>query len=356
MCFTPLGRIQTRLLSLVWPLGVTSVYATWQGASDYWTLFALMFIVALSLDFSVYRWVIRYQPRWLTIALGVFEFFVIANLLAALPIVLIRLTMREMAEFYGVAWFGSWVTTQAVLPLLYPRWAEDGGELRRVVAPQPARALATGNRALVTFAFGVLMLLIGVGIGYYGRAFVATPATTQSPLMEAAIAHTRHFKGEVNAPVTIIEFGEMPCEACAKFMLGIGRQVDEQYVKTGVVRYGYQHRTLTPLAEASECAAEQGVFWAYRYDALDRPLSFPNVTLNTDALRRIASERWLDMAAFDTCLVTNRYREQVLADVMAANSLNVTTAPTFLINGQLVSGVTSFEALQVVIEVARVRR
>ncbi len=95
-------------------------------------------------------------------------------------------------------------------------------------ATKPTRAWIT---PLATLVAG---LVIGVLIGYAGRPLVtpqplsptpvapasgadppaagdATPSARNadvSSLMEAVVAQTRHFKGDPNAPVTIVEFGD----------------------------------------------------------------------------------------------------------------------------------------------------
>jgi len=130
MCFTFLGRVETRLLSLVIPLYVTGAFALLQGNGEYWTLFGVMVTIALALDLGVYNWWIYYQPRWLTLVLGTFEFLAIRQVVAWFPGLNVRLGLEQALTFYVVAWLGAWITTQALLPSLWPRWAEDGGEIR----------------------------------------------------------------------------------------------------------------------------------------------------------------------------------------------------------------------------------
>ena len=59
MCFTWFGRMQTRLFSLVWPLGVTILFATPDGDGEYFKLFTLMVVIGFALDAGVYYWTIR---------------------------------------------------------------------------------------------------------------------------------------------------------------------------------------------------------------------------------------------------------------------------------------------------------
>jgi hypothetical protein len=73
---------------------------------------------------------------------------------------------------------------------------------------------------------GIAMLLVGAVLGYVGRgvygpeaiaakatssavaAAIQTRASTNKEVMSMLIGATRHFKGDANAPVTIIEFSD----------------------------------------------------------------------------------------------------------------------------------------------------
>jgi hypothetical protein len=86
----------------------------------------------------------------------------------------------------------------------------------------------------VTALVALITLLVGIALGYSARpmldpapaptpvvivvtpapntdanaAAALTPTTKRATLLDAVIAQTRHFKGNTNAPVTIIEFGD----------------------------------------------------------------------------------------------------------------------------------------------------
>jgi hypothetical protein len=53
-----------------------------------------------------------------------------------------------------------------------------------------------------------LMLIIGVLIGFFGRPLVLPEKSTGNSVVDQLIAQTRHFKGNANAPVTILEFSD----------------------------------------------------------------------------------------------------------------------------------------------------
>src|SRR4051812_22979014 len=125
MCFTFAGRLQTRLAALLGPLLVTLCVTIWTTQNEYWTLFGLMAGAGLLLDMAVYGWVIGFQPRWLSVLLAAGEFRVIKQIVELPYPWSLGLHTRQALTIYVVGWLLSWLILQALLPLLWPRWAED---------------------------------------------------------------------------------------------------------------------------------------------------------------------------------------------------------------------------------------
>jgi protein-disulfide isomerase len=182
-------------------------------------------------------------------------------------------------------------------------------------------------------------------------------ATQQSAdaQIAAAVARTRHFMGDPDAPVTIIEFADFQCPFCGRHASGAGRQIDLLYVESGKVRLGYQHFAFLGqesfwAAEASECANDQGAFWAY-HDLLFASQDGENQgAFNQDKLKGFAANLNLDTTAFNACLDSGKYTELVQTESNAARVLGVQSTPTFLINGQPLVGAQPFDVFQPLIE------
>jgi protein-disulfide isomerase len=124
-----------------------------------------------------------------------------------------------------------------------------------------------------------------------------------------------------------------------------------------MVRFGYRHLAfLGPesqwAAEASECAADQDAFWEYHDKLFDSQSGENRGAFNKDNLKRFALELGLDTKTFDECLDTGKYTSIVQDETQAAQSLGLTSTPTFIINGKLVFGAQPFEAFQQYIEAA----
>lgn len=88
---------------------------------------------------------------------------------------------------------------------------------------QRSPAITINIQSWATPLVGVVMLIVGLLGGYYGRPVVSgtkepvtvsqSIAPTQAgdgneELMAYLVSQTRHFRGDPDAPVTLIEFGD----------------------------------------------------------------------------------------------------------------------------------------------------
>ena len=73
---------------------------------------------------------------------------------------------------------------------------------------------------------------------------------------------------------------------------------------------------------------------------------------NKDKLKGFAVDLKLDSNAFNTCLNSGKYTAQVNADSQAAQSLGVSSTPSFAINGKAARGAIPFSQFQQLIEAA----
>jgi protein-disulfide isomerase len=104
-------------------------------------------------------------------------------------------------------------------------------------------------------------------------------------------------------------------------------------------------------AGASECAAEQGAFWAYHDLLYDRLASGNPGAFDRDRLKQFATELGLEAEAFNDCLDSGKYTSLVRTETAMVQSLGVRGTPAFLVNGRPLVGAQPFEAFQQIIEV-----
>jgi len=181
------------------------------------------------------------------------------------------------------------------------------------------------------------------------------PEARRKALMDALIAQTKHFKGDPNAPVTILEFSDFQCPYCGRFFNQVEPKIARQYIESGKVRFGYLHFAFLGqeslwAAEASECAADQDAFWEYHDKLFDSQNGENRGAFSKENLKQFAADLGLDTKAFNQCLEGGKYTQYVQSQVNIGRQIGVQSTPTFLINGQAVIGAQPFEAFQQAIE------
>lgn len=141
-------------------------------------------------------------------------------------------------------------------------------------------------------------------------------------------------RGAPNGVVTVTEFADLQCPACRAAHTALHQPLVEKYGSR--VRFEFKHfplrathRYALPLAEAAECAADQGKFWEFVDLAYE----------NQDQLNRDAPEAWgkqlgLDEDLFRRCSRSKIKRTTVMADYTEGESAGVRGTPTFFVNGR----------------------
>lgn len=179
------------------------------------------------------------------------------------------------------------------------------------------------------------------------------PAANQPSKVQVS-AEDDAVKGSKDAPVTIIEFSDYQCPYCERFYTQTFPQIEENYIKTGKVKFVYRDFPLTNLhqyaqkaAEASECADEQGKFWEYQGKLFNNQQS-----LDTPSLKQYAKDLGLDAAKFNECLDSGKMASEVQKDLKDGQSYGVDGTPAFFINDIFVGGAQPFSVFQQVIDQA----
>ena len=184
------------------------------------------------------------------------------------------------------------------------------------------------------------------------RALVGSPQTIVD-LTAPVDAERDHIRGPLEAPVTLVEYGDFECPHCGQAEAVI-RELLRDF---GDLRYVWRHLPLNDVhghaqlaAEASEAAADQGQFWAM-YDTLLRHQD----ALTLREVIGYARELRLDVDRFRDYLRKGKGAGRVAEDVDSADASNVSGTPTFFINGRRHYGAYDVETLSKEVRAARAR-
>ncbi len=143
-------------------------------------------------------------------------------------------------------------------------------------------------------------------------------------------------KGNPNAIVVVQEFADIQCPACQTAHTTVNMPLVEKYGSQ--IRFDFMHfplrnihRFALDLAEASECAADQGKFWEF----LDAAYA------NQKDLKKGSVQEWagslkIDMSLFGRCTASHIKRKAILAEYERGAAMGVQGTPTYFVNGQKV--------------------
>jgi len=162
-----------------------------------------------------------------------------------------------------------------------------------------------------------------------------------------------HVRGPVEAPVTVVEYGDFQCPFCGQ----AESVIRELLADWGDVQYVWRHLPLNDVhpwaqqaAEAAEAAAAQGKFWEMHDVLLDH-----QDELRLPDLLRHAERLGLDRERFADDLRTHEGAARVAEDVDSADLSGVTGTPSFFINGKRHYGAYDIDTLKAAVKTAKAR-
>ena len=153
--------------------------------------------------------------------------------------------------------------------------------------------------------------------------------------------------GDKNAPITLIDFTDYECPFCRRHFEQTYSQLIKDYIDTGKVKMVVRdlplnfHENAHKEAQAAECAREQGGDTAYFkfHDEIFKRTTSNGTGLSLDQLPVIAQEVGLDGDALQSCLDSEKYKDEVDKDLADATAAEATGTPTFFLGKSTSEGV-----------------
>lgn len=230
-----------------------------------------------------------------------------------------------------------------------------------------------------TLAMPIAVVIAGViiaGAVIYSGGKAPTAGTANQPQQQQVAQQTGdleqmtpvtskdHIRGDINAPVKIVEYSDTECPFCKRFHTTM-KEVIDTYGKDGKVAWVYRHFPLDQLhskarkeAVALECANEQGgndKFWSYA-DRLYE-VTPANNGLDPAEIPKIAEFVGLDTGKFNTCLASTKYDKHIEDEVQNAQATGGNGTPWSIVvakNGKKypLSGAQPYASIKQIVEQA----
>lgn len=209
------------------------------------------------------------------------------------------------------------------------------------------------------FISGILALAAVGGLWWYaGQAIIGQSAApvTAGDAQTAATASSEAsvvpdmVLGQADAPLTVVEYASFTCPHCANFHKNVFDEFKKNYIDTGKVKFVYREVYFDKFGLWGGIVARCGGPTKYfgisdmLYDGQRDWLASNNEAGISEALRKIGLKAGLTAEALDACLA-DRDMAKAMVSAYQANATRdeIKSTPSFLIDGELVSGEMSYE-------------
>ncbi len=172
---------------------------------------------------------------------------------------------------------------------------------------------------------------------------VQQPGQPSAPQIIKVSLDDDPFKGNENAPVTIVEFSDFQCPFCSRFAAQTLPALQENYIDTGKIKLVFKDLPLDNLHPnartthiAAECANEQGKFWEYHDILFEKQSQWQSLSpSNLDTtLTKFAAGLGMQSTDFQACIESQEIADEVNGDTLEAASYGTTGTPTFFIGNE----------------------
>ena len=195
--------------------------------------------------------------------------------------------------------------------------------------------------AIACIFFGVLMvnMIDTESTQILDEITINEIGSVKKPTFSSFTNNASPILGDMNAPLTLIEFGDYQCTFCNKFFHETEELILTNYVKTGKVKILFKDFIVVGqdsihAANAAHCANDQQMFWQYHSILYNNWAGEGTGWVSSEQLNKFANTLELDMDEFSNCVSELKWKELVTASHDDGVSLDVTATPTFFVIDQ----------------------
>ena len=179
-------------------------------------------------------------------------------------------------------------------------------------------------------------ILIGVLVGGVLSEFVIDSNDSKKLTFSKLVENGSPIMGNINAPITIVEWGDYQCTFCYKFHQNTLDIINEDFIKTGKVKIIFKDFPLNGpdsklAAEASYCAQDQEKYWKYHDELYKNWGGERTGWITRESLTKFAETVDLDIEKFNKCLDDHKYENKVNSLYAFGKEIGIDATPSFLV-------------------------
>ncbi len=185
-----------------------------------------------------------------------------------------------------------------------------------------------------------LTIIAVLVVGFAGILFFSNKSddTSSSSDKGQVAAATNHVFGEGQKGVTLIEYGDFQCPACAQYF-PIIKALKEQYKND--IKLQFRHFPLTSIhvnafaaSRAAEAASKQNKFWEMHDALYENQQEWAQAPNPKTIFESYAKALGLNMQQFQTDYSSDAVNDAINADLAEGEKAGASSTPTFVLNGK----------------------
>ncbi len=210
------------------------------------------------------------------------------------------------------------------------------------------------KEAKILIGIALAVIVGGVLLAIYANPQPQEPGAPVDS--NTLIRETSHMTSKKDAKVTIVEFGDFQCPACAAAHPEIKAAL-EQYKDNPEVNFVFRNFPLDTIhpnahisAEAAEAAGAQGKYWEMHNMLYEKQSEWSASTTALDIFVGYAKEIGLNVDQFKLAVEQRLYADVINTDYKDGEAVEVNSTPTFFINGTKQNKVLQRDELKALID------
>lgn len=169
----------------------------------------------------------------------------------------------------------------------------------------------------------------------------------------SGIQNGEYLPASESAKVSIVEFGDYQCPACASYYPFIKQLLTEL---PGRINYTFrnfplnQHKNAIPAAYAVEAAGLQNKYWQMHAKVYETYESWANLENAAPFFEELAAGLGLNPDQYKKDVVSDKVKDIVKRDTQDGYVVKISYTPTFFLNNSLLTTPQTYEQLKKVVE------
>ncbi len=211
-------------------------------------------------------------------------------------------------------------------------------------------------KAIPWIVFVVVVVAVVGGVVYMAKQSPREPRAEET--YPITVAADDWVVGPADAPLTLVEYSDFQCPACASYHPLVKQVLAEFASSTRFVYRNYplaQHKNAKIAAYMAGAAGLQGKFFAMHDLIFQKQTEWSESSTPETLFLQYAQTIGLDLNKLKADLTSPVVQQKVDGDVKSGNSYGVNSTPSFYLNGKKLQNPAGYEAFKALLIAELVR-